>query len=56
MSDLDYRQARAGVTTFSGALDEGRGVAMEFIHQHLDAYLDELDLLDDRLNGLTLFF
>lgn len=56
VSDLDYRQARAGVTTFAGALDAGRGVAMEFIHQHLDAYLDELDLLDDRLNGLTLFF
>jgi hypothetical protein len=29
---------------------------MEFIHQHLDAYLDELDLLDERLNVLTLFF
>jgi hypothetical protein len=56
VSDLDYRQARAGVTTFTGTLDAGRGVAMEFIHQHLDAYLDELDLLDDRLNGLTLFF
>lgn len=53
---LDYRQARAGVTTFAGTLDPGRGVAMEFIHQHLDAYLDELGLLDERLNGLTLFF
>jgi len=54
--DLDYRQARVGVTTFAGTLDAERGFAMEFIHQHLDAYLDELDLLDERLNGLTLFF
>jgi hypothetical protein len=54
--NLDYRQARAGVTTFAGTLDAGRGFAMEFIHQHLDAYLDELDLLDERLNSLTLFF
>lgn len=54
--DLDYRQARAGTTTFAGTLDPKRSFAMEFIHQHLDAYLDELGLLDDRLNGLTLFF
>jgi uncharacterized protein YbdZ (MbtH family) len=53
---LEYRQARAGVTTFAGTLDAGRGFEMEFIHQHLDAYLDELDLLDEHLNGLTLFF
>jgi hypothetical protein len=53
---LDYRQARVGVTTFAGALDAKRPFEMEFIHQHLDAYLDELDLLDEHLNGLTLFF
>jgi hypothetical protein len=53
---LDYRHARAGVTTFAGPLDSERGFEMEFIHQHLDAYLDELDLLDERLNVLTLFF
>lgn len=53
---LEYRQARAGVTTFAGALDAERAFEREFIHQHLDAYLDELDLLDDRLNALTLFF
>ncbi len=53
---LDYRQARAGVTTFAGALDAERGFEMEFIHQHLEAYLDELDVLDERLNVLTLFF
>ncbi len=53
---LDYQQARAGVTTFAGALDAERGFEMEFIHQHLEAYLVELDLLDERLNVLTLFF
>ena len=53
---LDYQQARAGVTTFAGALDAERGFETEFIHQHLEAYLVELDLLDERLNVLTLFF
>lgn len=53
---LEYRQARAGVTTFAGALDAERAFEVEFIHQHLEAYLAELDLLDERLNVLTLFF
>jgi len=53
---LDYRQARAGVTTFAGTLDAGRRFEGEFIYQHLDAYLAELDLLDEDLNALTLFF
>ncbi len=53
---LDYRQARAGVTTFSGALDPGRPFVAEFVHQHLDAYLDELDLRDEGLDALTFFF
>lgn len=54
--ELEYRQARAGVTTFAGALDAERSFEMEFIHQHMDAYLDELGLLDERLNALTFFF
>jgi len=53
---LDYRQARAGVTWFAGALDPARSFAAEFIHQHLDAYLDELDLRADGLDALTFFF
>ena len=53
---LDYRQAGAGVTTFAGKLDAGRAFELEFIHQHLDAYLDELDLLGEDLNARTLFF
>ncbi|MEX2223194.1 MAG: hypothetical protein WEG40_15485 [Candidatus Rokuibacteriota bacterium] len=53
---VDYRQARAGVTTFAGALDEGRPFEAEFIHQHLDAYLDELDLRDEGLSALNFFF
>lgn len=53
---LDYRQARAGVTAFAGILDAKRPFAVELVHQHLDAYLAELDLLDERLNARTLFF
>ena len=53
---LDYRQARAGATAFAGALDADRPFAAEFVHQHLDAYLAEIDLLDERLNARTLFF
>jgi hypothetical protein len=53
---LDYRQARAGATAFAGALDARRPFAAEFVHQHLDTYLAELDLLDERLNARTLFF
>lgn len=53
---LDYRQARAGVTTFAGALDPARSFPAEFIHQHLDAYLDKLDLRADGLTALTFFF
>ena len=53
---LDYRQAREGVRTFAGALDPARSFAAEFIHQHLDAYLDELELRADGLDAPTLFF
>ncbi|HSB42045.1 MAG TPA: hypothetical protein VLK28_09460 [Methylomirabilota bacterium] len=53
---LDYRHARAGVITFSGALDPKRPFVAEFIHQHLDAYLAELGLADEGLDALTFFF
>jgi hypothetical protein len=53
---LDYRQARSGVTAFVGTLDPERPFAAEFVHQHLDAYLAELGLLDEGLNALTFFF
>jgi hypothetical protein len=53
---LDYRQARSGVTMFAGALDPDRPFVAEFLHQHLEAYLAELGLLDEGLDALTFFF
>lgn len=53
---LDYRQARTGVTAFAGTLDAARPFEMEFVHQHLEAYLEQLDLLDEGLDALTFFF
>ena len=56
LAGLDYRQARSGVTTFAGALDPERPFVAEFLHQHLEAYLAELGLLDEGLDALTFFF
>ncbi len=53
---LDYRQARVGVTTFAGPLDDSRSFASEFVHQHLEAYLAELRLLEAGVRPLALFF
>jgi hypothetical protein len=56
VAGLHYRHARAGMTTFAGALDPARPFVAEFIHQHLDAYLAEFGLLGEDLNALTFFF
>ncbi len=53
---MDYRQARAGVTTFKGPLRGKRPFEAEFVHQHLDAYLAELGLLGKEMSALTFFF
>lgn len=53
---IDYRQARAGVTTFKGTLHGKRSFEAEFVHQHLDAYLAELGLLGKEMSALTFFF
>jgi hypothetical protein len=53
---IDYRQARAGVTTFEGSIRGKRSFEAEFVHQHLDAYLAELGLLDKEMSALTFFF
>ena len=53
---IDYRQARAGVTTFKGMLRANRSFEAEFVHQHLDAYLAELNLLGKEMSALTFFF
>jgi hypothetical protein len=51
---LNYRQAREGVVAFSGTLAASRSFPGEFIHQHLDAYLEELRLAP-ALNALKFF-
>jgi hypothetical protein len=56
VGDLDYRHPRTGVTAFAGALDPARPFAAEFIHQHLEAYLAELDLLREGLSAAGFFF
>jgi len=53
---IDYRQARTGVTTFTGTLHRKRSFEAEFVHQHLDAYLAELGLLGKEMSALTFFF
>ncbi len=52
---LDYRHARSGVVTFTGALDPGRSFAAELIHQHMDAYLAHLGLLAQGISAITFF-
>lgn len=52
---LNYRQPTAGVTTFTGALQLNRSLALEIVHQHLEAYLDHLGLLSPELNAVTFF-
>jgi hypothetical protein len=54
IAPLNYRQARKGVVEFSGALAAARPFPGEFIHQHLDAYLEELRLAP-ALNALKFF-
>ena len=52
---LDYRQATAGVVTFTGKLDPKRKMPAELIFQHLDAYLEHLGLRGPKLNAVTFF-
>jgi hypothetical protein len=53
---LVYRQAARGMRMFEGALDARRGLALELVHQHLDAYLAELDLHAHDIRAPTFFF
>ncbi len=53
--DLGYRHAQAGMDPFAGALDPKRLLASELIHQHLDAYLDKLELGAQGISAATFF-
>ena len=51
---IDYRHAQSGMVTFAGKL-EGRGLAAELIHQHMDAYLEETRLDRQGIRATTFF-
>jgi hypothetical protein len=49
---LDYRHAEVGVVPFPGKLDPERVLPHEMIHQHFDAYLAELRLLERGISAV----
>ncbi len=51
----DYVQVQVGVAPIEGALVESRSFAEEFIHQHLDAYLERLGLDAFGIDALRFF-
>ena len=53
--DLDYRHPQVGVVQFAGKLESHRSLVVEAIHQHLDAYLAELGLLDQGISAVVFF-
>jgi hypothetical protein len=55
VQDLNYRHAEAGVVKFSGGLDPARSFVAELIHQHVEAYLEELGLSDEGIHAITFF-
>ena len=56
VAPLNYQHARSGVRMIQGTLDPGRGFALEFAHQHVDAYLADLGLHAHGIRALTFFF
>jgi Lipase (class 3) len=55
VAPLGYRHVQAGVRPIQGGLVASRSVALEFAHQHLDAYLIALGLDAHDIDALTLF-
>jgi Lipase (class 3) len=53
---LDYRHAQTGVDVFAGLLDPERPFVAEFVHQHLQAYLEHCGLARDGVTARALFF
>ncbi len=51
---LDYRHVQVGVEAFDGTLTGGP-LAVEMIHQHLDAYLEKLGLRAQGITAITFF-
>jgi hypothetical protein len=55
VAKFKYQHPAKGRTTFAGELNPKRPFAAELIHQHLDAYLQNLGLFGDQINAFTCF-
>jgi hypothetical protein len=55
VESLDYRHVGVGAVEFRGEPKDGRTLAVEVIHQHMDAYLAELGLREHGLSALAFF-
>ena len=55
VQQFQYRQALTGVRKFKGALDSNRLFGAEFVHQHMEAYLEELELTAEGIHAFTFF-
>src|SRR5713101_5560204 len=51
---LDYQQVGGVVTELPGALVRGKPLLLQLVHQHLDGYLQQMDL-GEEMNTLTFF-
>jgi hypothetical protein len=51
---LDYRQVGDVVTELPGVLVPGKPLLLQLVHQHLDGYLQQMDL-GKEMNTLTFF-
>lgn len=52
---IGYRQVTTGVRRFPGKLVTARPFGLEFVHQHMDAYLEELHLVEQGIRAATFF-
>ena len=51
----DYQQAQPGLPPFPGILDERRTFVKEFVHQHLQSYLERTSLDKEEMSAETFF-
>jgi len=51
---LDYQQVGDVVTELPGVLVRGKPLLLQLVHQHLDGYLQQMDL-GEEMNTLTFF-
>jgi hypothetical protein len=56
VKQFGYSQTRAFVRSFVGGLGVGRPFGVQFIHQHMEAYLDEIGLAAGGIHAPDFFF